>query len=127
MATSKHILVVDDDSYVRESTEEILRRRGYEVDTAADGKAALFPDSVTVRGQKHLRELSHAARRGHRAVMLFWVYRQDCQSFSPADQIDPEYGRLLRKAVRGGVEVLVYSARVSPRQVLSGGPLTLRL
>ena len=41
MATSKHILVVDDDSYVRESTEEILRRRGYEVDTAADGKAAL--------------------------------------------------------------------------------------
>ena len=37
MATSKHILVVDDDSYVRESTEEILRRRGYEVDTAADG------------------------------------------------------------------------------------------
>jgi sugar fermentation stimulation protein A len=95
--------------------------------TLADGKAALFPDSVTVRGQKHLRELGDAVRRGHRAVMLFWVYRQDCESFSPADQIDPEYGRLLRKAVRGGVEVLVYSARVSPRQVLSGEPLRLRL
>ena len=37
MATSKHILVVDDDAYVREPTEEILRRKGYEVDTATDG------------------------------------------------------------------------------------------
>ena len=41
MATRKHILVVDDDSYVRESTEEILRRKGYDVDTASDGKGAL--------------------------------------------------------------------------------------
>ena len=41
MATSKHILVVDDDSYVRESTEEILRRKGYQVDTSANGKDAL--------------------------------------------------------------------------------------
>ena len=41
MATSKHILVVDDDAYVREPTEEILRRKGYEVDTATDGKSAL--------------------------------------------------------------------------------------
>ena len=95
--------------------------------TLADGETALFPDSVTVRGQKHLRELQDAARRGHRAVMLFWVYRQDCRWFSPADHIDPVYGRLLRRAVRNGVEVLVYSARVSPRQVLSDGPLTMRL
>ena len=42
MAASKYILVVDDDSYVREATEEILRRKGYEVDTASDGKAALL-------------------------------------------------------------------------------------
>ena len=42
MATSKRILVVDDDSYVRESTEEILRRKGYEVDTSANGKDALI-------------------------------------------------------------------------------------
>ena len=38
---NKRILVVDDDSYVREATEEILRRKNYEVDTASDGKAAL--------------------------------------------------------------------------------------
>ncbi len=95
--------------------------------TLAHGDTALFPDSVTIRGQKHLRELQGAARRGHRAVMLFWVYRQDCRWFSPADRIDPEYGRLLRRAVQNGVEVFVYSARVSPRQVLSDGPLTMRL
>ena len=41
MATSKRILVVDDDSYVRESTEEILRRKGYKVETSANGKDAL--------------------------------------------------------------------------------------
>ncbi len=95
--------------------------------TLAQQKAALFPDSVTVRGQKHLRELGNAVRRGHRAVLLFWVYRQDCRWFSPADRIDPEYGRLLRSALGSGVEVLVYSARVSPRQVLSDSPLAIRL
>ncbi len=95
--------------------------------TLAHGAAALFPDSVTVRGQKHLRELGNAVDRGHRAVLLFWVYRQDCRWFSPADRIDPEYGRLLRSALESGVEALVYSARVSPRRVLSDSPLTMRL
>ena len=35
MAT-KRILVVDDDSYVRGATEEILIRKGYNVDTAGE-------------------------------------------------------------------------------------------
>lgn len=80
-------------------------------------RLALFPDSVTLRGQKHLRELSNLATTGHRAVMLYWVNRGDCDGFGPADEIDPEYGALLRRARANGVEILAYRARVDPKQV----------
>jgi len=77
-----------------------------------DGRA-LFPDAATVRGQKHLRELMEMVRLGHRAVNFFVVQRPDCSSVSPADAIDPEYGRLLRLAAASGVELLAYQAQVS--------------
>jgi sugar fermentation stimulation protein A len=82
-----------------------------------EGRRAIFPDSVTVRGQKHLRELIGLVHAGHRAAMLFLVNRDDCDEFGPADEIDPEYGKLLREAADQGVEVLAYCARVSPKQV----------
>lgn len=81
------------------------------------GHRAIFPDSVTVRGQKHLRELSTLVAGGHRAAMLFLINRGDCVEFAPADDIDPEYGKLLRQVVATGVEVLSYTARVDPQQV----------
>lgn len=77
-----------------------------------DGRA-LFPDAATVRGQKHLRELMEMVRCGHRAINFFVVQRQDGVSVSPADAIDPEYGRLLRQAAETGVELLAYQASVS--------------
>jgi sugar fermentation stimulation protein A len=78
---------------------------------------AVFPDSVTLRGRKHLLELSKLATAGERAVMFYWVNRADCGSFGPADGIDPEYGRLLRQARSDGVEILAYRAEVAPKQV----------
>lgn len=75
---------------------------------------ASFPDAVTLRGQKHLRDLLLAKQQGWRAVIFFLVQRGDAQAFSPADEIDAEYGRLLREAVAGGVEVLAYRTKVSP-------------
>jgi len=68
----------------------------------------IFPDSVTARGQKHLQELMHMKSKGCRAVLLFCVQHQAIQRVSPADDIDPEYSRLLRLAVDRGVEVLVW-------------------
>jgi hypothetical protein len=65
---------------------------------------ALFPDAVTTRGQKHLRELMEMVRNGDRGVLLFTVQRGDGNAVAPADRIDPEYGRLLREAVANGVE-----------------------
>ncbi len=76
-------------------------------------QVACFPDAVTVRGQKHLRELMAARSEGYRAVIFFLVQRGEATAFSPADAIDPEYGRLLRQAAAEGVEVLAYRSRVS--------------
>ena len=69
-----------------------------------------FPDAVTTRGQKHLQELLHMHSLGHRAVLLFCVQHSGIQRIIPADNIDPEYGRLLREVVSKGVEVIAYRA-----------------
>lgn len=69
-----------------------------------------FPDAVTSRGQKHLQELLAMRERGHRAVMFFCVQHSGIERLEPADDIDPEYGRLLREVVDLGVEVLAYRA-----------------
>lgn len=69
-----------------------------------------FPDAVTSRGQKHLQELLHMRSLGHRAVLLFCVQHSGIRRIVPADDIDPEYGRLLREVVSKGVEVLAYRA-----------------
>jgi sugar fermentation stimulation protein A len=56
-------------------------------------------------------------RRGHRAAIVFVIQRKDCDFFRPADEIDAEYGRWLRRAVRAGVEALPYRARVTPKEI----------
>ncbi len=73
---------------------------------------ACFPDAVTERGAKHLRELMAAVKRGHQGMILFLVQRSEARSFRPADEIDPVYGRLLRDAVRKGVKAQAYKTRL---------------
>ncbi|GFO64224.1 DNA/RNA nuclease SfsA [Geomonas paludis] len=80
-------------------------------------RCALFPDAVSTRGQKHLRELMEMVRQGHRAVNLFVVQRGDGDALSPADAIDPAYGALLREAAQAGVELLAYQASVTESEV----------
>lgn len=92
------------------------------VTLAAEGDA-LFPDAVTDRGAKHLRELMDQVAVGDRAVMFYLVQRSDCDLFRPADDIDSVYGATLREAVDHGVEILVYQAIVSPPQIRLDKPL----
>jgi sugar fermentation stimulation protein A len=87
------------------------------VTLAIDGAAA-FPDAVSERATKHLKELMHLRRKGHRAVIVFVIQRDDYDTFRPADEIDPQYGRWLRRAVKAGVEVLPYVARVTRKGIL---------
>ncbi len=95
--------------------------------TLVEGGLALFPDAVTERGQKHLRELMAVVRNGDRGVILFTVQRGDGTAVAPADTIDPVYGRLLREAVANGVEALAYRARVEPEAIRLTGRLAVRL
>jgi len=85
--------------------------------TLKEGYKALFPDAVTRRGQKHLQTLIRLKSDGTRAVMLYVVQRMDVSIFSPAREIDPEYGKALDMAVRNGVEIMVAQARVGPEQI----------
>ncbi|MDH5471322.1 MAG: DNA/RNA nuclease SfsA [Gammaproteobacteria bacterium] len=82
-----------------------------------DHQTGAFPDAVSKRGQKHLRELISQVDRGHRAVMLFVVMRTDIASLVPADNIDPDYGQLLRQAMNAGVEVLAYKANINLQSI----------
>jgi sugar fermentation stimulation protein A len=95
--------------------------------TLVENDVAMFPDAVTLRGQKHLRELMQVVREGNRAVIFFVVQRLDAHSLAPADGIDPEYGRLLRLAVNNGVEALAYQARVEPGEISLSHRLPVRL
>jgi len=78
---------------------------------------ALFPDAVSERGTRHLREMMAMVRAGHRALLVFCVQRGDVTEVRPADEIDPEYGRTLRRAMESGVEVVALRARVGVREI----------
>jgi sugar fermentation stimulation protein A len=76
-----------------------------------------FPDAVSVRGQKHLRELMVCVEAGHRAVLLFVVQHSAIEQVIPAHHIDSTYAELLQKAVNLGVEVLVYNTKISTTHI----------
>ncbi|EGA66826.1 DNA/RNA nuclease SfsA [Vibrio brasiliensis] len=76
-----------------------------------------FPDAVTTRGQKHLRELAQMAQNGSRAVLLFTVLHSGIEKVSPAHHIDANYSQLLKYAQEQGVEVLCYKAELSHHEI----------
>lgn len=83
------------------------------VTAAVNEGVAVFPDAVSVRGTRHLRELEKVvATDSARAVLCFCVQRGDVAEVRPADDIDPDYGQTLRRAMAAGVEVIAYRANV---------------
>ena len=99
--------------FLLESTQEKVLVEVKNVTLCSEDNVASFPDAVTTRGQKHLKELLLAHQQGYRAVIFFLVQRQEATAFSPADEIDPEYGRILREVVAAGVEAMAYKTLVS--------------
>lgn len=77
--------------------------------TLVKNSIGMFPDAVTTRGQKHLRELMAMKQQGHRAVVFFAGLHNGFDCFKVAEYIDPEYDKLLREAVKQGVEVYAYA------------------
>ena len=82
-----------------------------------EGKKALFPDAVSTRGQKHLKDLIQLKEQGHRSIMLYLINRSDVNCFEPARDIDPEYANLLNQACEAGVEILPYQTKLSPQEI----------
>ncbi len=88
---------------------------------------AEFPDSVTARGAKHLRELMAMKEAGARAVMAFIVQRSDCRRFRPAADLDPAYAAALGEDAAAGVELLAYDCEVTTAEVVLRRPLEIDL
>ncbi|MGI9383665.1 MAG: DNA/RNA nuclease SfsA [Methyloligellaceae bacterium] len=78
---------------------------------------AEFPDSVTARGAKHLRELANMVESGCRAMMVYLVQREDAEDLSFARDIDPGYGAAFDDAQAAGVEAISYACSLSPEAI----------
>ena len=88
---------------------------------------AEFPDSVTTRGAKHLRELARLVEAGQRAVLLFIIQRGDCDRLAFARDIDPGYAGAVRAAAQAGVEVHALRCHVDITSVRAIAPVPVEL
>jgi len=84
-----------------------------------------FPDAVTTRGQKHLRELMAIATSGKRAVLLFIVLHSGIEYVEAAADIDPKYAELLKQAANCGVEILAYGCDMSQKELIVNRQLSV--
>ncbi len=87
---------------------------------------ALFPDSPTTRGTKHLLELAEAARAGWRAMVYFIVQRRDAQVFTANAAKDPPFAEALAQAVASGVEIRVRKSIFDESGIYHLEPVPLR-
>ncbi len=78
---------------------------------------AEFPDAVTSRGLKHVKELLKANQKGYKIFLLFLIQRDDCNKFELAKDIDPEYCELLTKAVKKNLNILCYDCKFSSKGI----------
>ena len=74
---------------------------------------AEFPDAITSRGTKHLKELIIAKQRGFESYILYLIQREDCKSFRIAKDIDEDYKIAFDKALKKGVKIICYDCKIS--------------
>ncbi|MEM9573614.1 MAG: DNA/RNA nuclease SfsA [Pseudomonadota bacterium] len=79
---------------------------------------AEFPDTVTERGAKHLRELSAMAKQGHRAIMIYLIQRSDCEKLQLCRDLDADYCQEFDRAVKAGVEAFAIRCQISPEAIV---------
>ena len=84
---------------------------------------AEFPDSVTSRGAKHMKELADQVHLGSRAYVIYVVQREDCQIFKVAEDLDPNYAKAAKNAYSAGVVPLAYACSISPQGIEISHPI----
>ena len=80
-------------------------------------KVAEFPDAITARGLKHIKELIKASKKNYKIFILFLIQRNDCKSFSIAKDIDPNYASALSKAFKNKLNILCYDCKFSSKGI----------
>lgn len=88
---------------------------------------AYFPDAPTLRGVKHLKELTAARQQGYQTAVCFVLQMTGIRFFSPNDETHPEFGAALRHAAQAGVDIWAYDCRVAPNSLELGLPVEVRL
>lgn len=87
----------------------------------------LFPDAPTLRGVKHIEELSHCLDEGYESYIMILVQMSDVKYFTPNYDIHPEFGEALEKASRKGVKILCYDCNVTHDSMTVGKPVKVKL
>lgn len=87
----------------------------------------LFPDAPTLRGVKHIRELSRCLDEGYEAYIMILVQMSDVKYFTPNYDTHPEFGETLEKAAQKGVKILCYDCDVTPDSMTVGKPVEVKL
>ena len=88
---------------------------------------AEFPDAVTSRGLKHINDLISAAKKGYRSYLFFVIQRNDCNKFSIAKDIDPQYSKLLTVALRNNVKIICYDCKFSSKGIKLNKKIKLQI
>ena len=82
-----------------------------------ENEAAEFPDAITSRGTKHLKELIHAKKKGYQSCILFLIQRSDCETFKIAKDIDKEYMSIFIEALKSNVKILCYDCKLTNKEI----------
>jgi len=77
--------------------------------TLVEDGLAKFPDAPTLRGKKHLDELSGSTKNGYEAAVIFLIIRDDAEEFTPNTLMDPDFAASLKIAHENGVRIIAYS------------------
>ena len=88
------------------------------VTLSREKKIAEFPDAITSRGAKHIKDLISSTKEGFKAYLLYVVQREDCNSFKIAKDIDPEYYKLLTFGIKNNVKILCYNCKFTSKGII---------
>tara|TARA_B100001245_G_C22848571_1_gene407885 strand:- start:572 stop:1267 length:696 start_codon:yes stop_codon:yes gene_type:complete len=80
-------------------------------------KIAEFPDAITTRGTKHLKELIIAKEKGFKSYIFYLLQMEDCESFKIAKDIDVQYNLAFNEALKSGVKILCYDCKLSSKEI----------
>ena len=113
-----------DFSFIKDGKPCFLEVKGVTLEN--DGVCA-FPDAPTVRGAKHLQELTTLVKEGYEAYVLFVIQMEDVKYLQPNDATDPAFGKALRAAAKAGVQILAMDCKVTPDTMKINKPIKIKL